>query len=82
MANSQTTTDHDFIKRWAEERGAHPTRVQGTDIIRLDFAIDGADENLEKIEWSEFFESFEKNQLAMLYDGEKTDSNFNKFIDR
>ena len=47
MARSErsghTTTDHDFIRRWVEERGGWPARVVGTSrgndagLIRIDF---------------------------------------------
>jgi hypothetical protein len=30
MDKTETTTDHKHIKRWVEERGGHPARVQGT----------------------------------------------------
>jgi hypothetical protein len=43
MSEAETTTDHDLIREWAEERGAHPTTVRGTakageaDLLRFDF---------------------------------------------
>ena len=85
------TTDHEEIKRWAEERGAHPACVRGTGnkgdigMIRLDFpGYSGAD-SLEEISWDEFFEKFDENGLALIYQektaaGEK--SNFNKLVKR
>lgn len=88
---SHTTTDHEEIQRWAEERGAKPSCVRGTGnkgdigMIRLDFpGYSGAD-SLEEIEWDEWFEKFDENGLALLYQeetasGEK--SNFNKLISR
>jgi ferritin-like metal-binding protein YciE len=91
-ASSQTTTDHEEIRRWAEERGAHPACVKGTGkrgkdtgMIRLDFpGFTGAD-SLQEISWDEFFEKFDENQLALLYQ-EKTaggqKSNFNKLVRR
>lgn len=44
---SNTTTDHEEIRRWAESRGARPARVRGTGnsgdpgIIRLDLSATG-----------------------------------------
>jgi hypothetical protein len=29
--SSRQTTDHDEIRRWAEERGGHPANVRGTE---------------------------------------------------
>jgi hypothetical protein len=87
---SQTTTDHNEIQRWAEERGAHPACVRGTGknevgMIRLDFpGYSGAD-SLQEISWEEFFEKFDEQGLALLYQqttkgGQK--SNFNKLVSR
>ncbi len=88
---SNTTTDHEEIRRWAEDRGAHPACVRGTGgkgdtgMIRLDFpGFSGAD-SLEAISWDDFFEKFDENRLALVYQdhtaaGEK--SNFNKLIKR
>jgi len=88
---SQTTTDHDQIRQWAEERGAHPACVKGTGgkgdagVLRLDFpGYTGAD-SLQEISWDEFFEKFEDQKLALLYQdttkgGQK--SNFNKLVKR
>jgi hypothetical protein len=34
---TRTTTDHDEIRRWAEEHGGQPAVVKGTEILRIDF---------------------------------------------
>src|SRR5579875_490743 len=92
MANlSKTTRDHDVIRAWAEERGGRPAHVRSTGsgqdigLLRLDFSGHGGlhDENLEEIEWEEFFEKFDDNNLALVYqettaEGQK--SNFNKLV--
>jgi hypothetical protein len=58
-----------------------------TGIIRIEFpgAPGSRDESLEPISWDEFFDKFEKNKLALVYQettatGEK--SNFNKLVKR
>ena len=59
----RVTTDHEVIRRWAEERGAKPARVVGTGangdvgLIRLMFpGTRGArNENLEEISWDDWF---------------------------
>ena len=90
-SKSNVTSDHETIRRWAEERGAHPASVKGTGgkgdvgMIRLDFPGYSGEGKLEKISWEEFFEEFDKKDLALLYqettaDGEK--SNFNKLVSR
>jgi len=63
MPKSHTTIDHKKIQRWAEERGGKPATVKRTKtgdepgILRLDF--EPRDENLEPIDWGDFFEKFE-----------------------
>ncbi len=92
-AQSKVTTEHEEIRRWAEERGARPARVRGTGgdgdvgIIRLEFpgAPNSEDESLEPISWEDWFRKFDESGLALLYQdtlasGEK--SNFNKLISR
>ena len=89
---SKVTTDHDEIRRWAEERGAKPAAVARTErgdddpgIIRLDFPGYGGAGSLEEIGWDDWFDKFDESNLALLYqehtaNGEK--SNFNKIISR
>ena len=89
MAESKTTTNHDEIRRWVEERGGRPASVRDTGsggddpgILRIDFG--DQDEGLEDISWNQFFEAFEDNNLAFLYQ-ERTNgelSRFNKFVSR
>ncbi|MRX51123.1 hypothetical protein GI374_11830 [Paracoccus sp. S-4012] len=82
--SSQTTTDHDTIREWAEARGGVPTIVRGTEddegegILRIDFAE--RDEALEEISWEEFFETFEDRGLAFLYQDETKDGEESRFF--
>ena len=86
---SRIITDHEEIRRWAEERNARPARVKGTGggndpgLLRLDFPGYSGEESLEPISWDEFFEIFDNNDLQFLYQ-EKTkdggESRFFKFI--
>jgi hypothetical protein len=90
-AGSQTTTDHEQIRQWAEARGGKPSCVRGTGgvgdtgMLRLDFpGYTGAD-SLQEISWDEWFEQFDDQRLALLYqettkDGQQ--SNFNKLVSR
>ncbi|WP_265516503.1 hypothetical protein [Nitratireductor luteus] len=86
MSEAQTTTSHEEIRAWAEERGGRPARVESTSpggILRIDFGE--PEENLVGIAWDEFFRIFEENDLRFLYQ-ERTDdgsvSRFNKFVER
>ncbi|MFU0505191.1 hypothetical protein [Pseudaminobacter sp. NGMCC 1.201702] len=86
MTASKTTTDHDEIRRWAEKRGGKPSRVGDAKeggILRFDFGE--PEESLEEISWERFFEIFEENDLAFLYQDTTQDggtSRFNKFVRR
>jgi len=92
MSNlSKTTQDHDEIRKWAEERGGKPSHVKGTGsrndpgLLRIDFPGYSGEGKLEEISWDEFFEKFDEQELALVYqektaDGEK--SNFNKLVSR
>jgi hypothetical protein len=88
---SKITTDHDQIRRWAEERGAQPACVKGTGdrgdvgMLRLDFPGYSGAESLQPISWDDWFEKFDERNLALLYEdtlasGER--SNFNKLVSR
>jgi len=89
MGQAQKITDHDEIRRWAEERGGRPSRVKDTEgddgagVLRFDFGEQ--DERLEPISWEEFFETFEDRGLALLEQEETADgkqSRFSKFVNR
>src|SRR5581483_5644211 len=88
-ASSRPLTDHDEIRRWAEERNARPSCVRRTGgkndvgMIRLDFPGYSGEDSLEEISWDEWFEKFDESNLALLVQdhtagGEK--SNFNKLV--
>ncbi|HEX9466757.1 MAG TPA: hypothetical protein VGB82_29505 [Alphaproteobacteria bacterium] len=82
---SQTTTDPDEIRQWAEAHGGKPAAVAATEsdddpgIIRIMFpdAPNAKDDALEEIEWDEWFEKFDECGLALIYDPK---SNFNKVV--
>lgn len=87
---SRTTTDHDVIKRWTEARGGAPARVKGTarhsaGLLRIWFPEASDADDLETIEWNEFFEKFEEKKLALAYQEATSDgqiSRFNKIVSR
>lgn len=86
MSQSHQTTDHKTIRSWIEKRGGHPSRVKGAKeggLLRIDFGT--PEDNLEQIEWDDFFSIFDENKLAFLYQDETKDgktSRFNKFVAR
>ena len=86
MSEAKVTTDHNEIQKWTEERGGWPARVKGTDkgdssgILRIDYKGFSGEDTLEEISWEQFFEAFDENSLAFLYQDDK-DSRFSKLID-
>jgi len=91
MDKTETTTNHEHIKRWVEERGGHPARVKGTavegssGVLLMDYPGYSSTQTLEAISWDEFFKGFEENELAFLYEDEKkvgSQSRFSKLVNR
>jgi hypothetical protein len=93
MATSTTkkTTDHEEIRRWVEEHGGRPARVRGTGgdgdpgVLRIDFPGGAGEDELEPISWDEWFQKFDEENLAFLYQEEKAsgeDSTFFKLVNR
>jgi glutathione synthase/RimK-type ligase-like ATP-grasp enzyme len=84
---SETTTDHDTIRKWAEQHGGKPSVVKsthgegGVGIIRIEFpdAPNSKNDSLEEISWDEFFKQFEDSNLALIFEPK---SNFNKLVSR
>src|SRR5437868_11738311 len=91
MSEAKVTKDHNEIRGWVEARGGHPARVtdtgdeRGSGVLRIDYPGYSGEETLEPIGWDEFFEGFEENNLAFLYQEETKagdESRFSKLIDR
>jgi len=89
MSDSQTTTDHETIRKWADQRDGHPATVRATEedghagILRFDFGA--REERLEEIGWDKFFRKFDEADLAFLYQERTKDgkhSRFHKFVRR
>ena len=85
--SAQTTTDHETIRKWVEERGGRPARVKGTEgrndpgLLRIDYPGFSGEDSLEEISWDEWFDGFDQHKLAFLHEDEK-DSRFSKLISR
>lgn len=91
MADAKVTTDHEVIRKWAEDRGGKPAAVKGTGkgddpgVLRIDFPGYTGEESLQQITWEQFFDKFEKEHIAFLYQEETEDNNtsrFSKLINR
>ena len=90
-SKTRSTTDLDEIRRWVEEHGGKPATVKGTGsdddagILRIDFPGGAGSESLEHIDWDDWYEKFNENGLAFLYQEEKAsgeDSTFFKLVKR
>ncbi len=88
---SHTTTDHEEIRKWAEARDAKPSCVKGTGdsedvgLLRLNFPGYSGEDSLQEISWDEFFDKFDEQGLALVYEEETSEgkkSNFNKLVSR
>ena len=54
MASAVETTDHETIRKWAEQRGGHLAQVKGTGgLLRIDFGE--PEGSLEQISLGRFF---------------------------
>ncbi|MER6583512.1 hypothetical protein [Nonomuraea sp. NPDC001023] len=82
---SLVTTDHDVIQQWAQERGAKPATVPGTEhqgragVLRFDFPGYGGDD-LAEITWEEWFETFDQRRLNFIYQEHKKDGKQSNFF--
>ncbi len=90
-SSSKTTTDHDEIRKWVESRDGKPVSVRGTGdedepgVLRIDFPGGAGNDRLEEIPWEAWFEKFDENELAFLYQDKKADgeqSTFFKLVSR
>ena len=89
--SAEALTDHEEIRRWAEERGGTPACVRGTGgkgdigMLRIDFPGYSGGDSLEPISWEDWFEKFDERNLALIVQ-EKTargqKSSFNKLVSR
>jgi hypothetical protein len=84
-SESQTTTDHDEIRKWVEGNNGKPASVRDTGgdddagILRIDFPGGAGEDALEHISWDEWFDKFEENKLAFLYQSEKASGEASTF---
>lgn len=83
---SKTTTDHNTIKKWVEERGGVPAAVKQTEgdgdpgVLRIHFPGYGEEETFDEVDWDTFFEKFEDNNLAFLYQEKTKDGKQSRFF--
>ncbi|MEV6140115.1 hypothetical protein AB0L63_29530 [Nocardia sp. NPDC051990] len=80
------TRNHDVIRRWAEQRGARPATMPGSEynghlgVLRFDFPGYGG-AVLRAVGWDEWFAAFDARRLTFRYQERGADgapSNFNR----
>jgi hypothetical protein len=88
MASAKATIDHDEIRKWVEARGGNPAHVKRTGskrgdpgVLRIDYPGFSGEETLERIDWDQWFDWFDRDNLAFLYQDEKK-SRFSKLVER
>ena len=85
QGQSLATRNHDVILEWAEERQAVPSIVGGSTagngigVLRLDFPGYSGD-RLKKVDWDEWFRTFDKNSLTFLFQEHKRDGSRSNFF--
>lgn len=89
MSTSNTTTNHEEIRKWVEKRGGKPAIVEGTEnndtgagLLRIMFSEQSSD-RLKEVDWDTFFQTFDQSKLEFLYQDktkEGKESRFFKFI--
>ena len=86
---STTTTSHDEIRTWVESRGGFPAHVKQTGrkrgdlgVLRIDYPGYSGKDTLQRIDWDQWFDAFERNKLAFLYQPSKRSSRFSKLVNR
>ena len=85
-SDTRVTTDHEEIRRWVEGHDGRPAVVRdtrdesGSGVLRIDFPGGAGDDRLEPVSWEEWFDIFERNHLAFLYQERKADGEDSTFF--
>jgi len=83
---SLVTTDHDVIRRWAEDRDGVPATVEGTEhgdhlgVLRFDFPGGDSGDRLREVSWDEWFATFDARGLNFIYQDERSDGRQSNFF--
>jgi hypothetical protein len=76
--DAKVTTDHEFIRDWVERRGGAPAaspRTRGA-VVQIEYPGTSARQPLVPIGWDEFFDWFERNELAFQYRNGRASAKF------
>lgn len=84
-----TTTDHDVIRQWAEDRHATPATTAGSEqggrlgVLRFDFhfgMVEVEDEELREVSWDEWFRAFDEQGMTFVYQEARPDGSPSNFF--
>lgn len=83
---AKTTTEHEAIQHWAEERSGWPatvaktTKGKGAGILRIDFPGYSGKGTLKEVSWEDWFKTFDERKLAFLYQEKTASGNLSRFF--
>lgn len=83
--SSKTTKDLKEIQKWAEKRGGKPVKVKGTGdkddgLLRIDFPGYSGEGRFDEIDWEEWYNIFQKNNLSFLYQDKTSEGKESRFF--
>lgn len=82
---SLATQSHEVIMHWAEERGAKPATIPGTEhggrpgVLRFNFPGYGG-KSIKEISWEEWFKPFDQRQLVFVFQEHMKDGTQSNFF--
>jgi len=82
---SLVTRNYEVIKQWAEERGAKPATVPGTEhgrtlgVLRFNFPGFGG-KDLQETSWEEWLRTFDERKLVFLFQERLKNGNQSNFF--
>lgn len=82
---SLISRNHQVIQKWAQDRQATPVTVPGTErgknlgVLRFTFA-GYKSKNMEKVEWEDFFSTFDNRKLVFIFQEHLKNGNQSNFF--
>ncbi len=84
--STRSSSDHEVIRRWAEERGGRPAKLlqEGEPpaeaaSLHIEFSAPVASGRTHSISWEEFFGEFDRLKLELTYTDEPTPGGPSRF---
>lgn len=85
LGQTLATRSHEVIRAWTDERNGIPATIKrgerDGESVLLDLDFPGYDEeDLQHIDWPEWFETFDSQDLVFVYQEHKTDGDSSNFF--